>query len=171
MGVGRNLSYKKSVFFRHKGFTAHNNIPSGDDDLFIKTAATSSNTKINVDADAFTLSEPAKNWSQWMRQKRRHYTTAKYYKPLHKFLLGLFSISQFLFYPLFAATIFFYNGQCALIVFGIRFIIQAIVYLMAMKKLNEKDLYPWFLLLDIWMFFYYIVFAFALIRKPDKGWK
>ena len=30
MGVGRNLSYKKAIFFRHKGFTAHNNLPSGD---------------------------------------------------------------------------------------------------------------------------------------------
>src|ERR1017187_6129193 len=38
MGVGRNLSYKKSVFFRHKGFSAHNNVPGGDDDLFINKA-------------------------------------------------------------------------------------------------------------------------------------
>ena len=26
MGVGRNLSYKKAIFYRHKGFTAHSNI-------------------------------------------------------------------------------------------------------------------------------------------------
>jgi glycosyltransferase involved in cell wall biosynthesis len=171
MGVGRNLSYKRSVFFRHKGFTAHNNIPSGDDDLFIKTASTAINTKINIDADTFTLSEPAKTWSQWMKQKRRHYTTAKYYKPMHKFLLGLFSLSQFLFYPLLAASIIFYGWQWSLIVFGIRFLLQAVVYYKVMYKLHEKDLYPWFLFLDLWMFFYYIIFAFALIQKPGKGWK
>jgi hypothetical protein len=44
MGVGRNLSYKKTVFFRHKGFSAHNHVASGDDDLFISTAATNINT-------------------------------------------------------------------------------------------------------------------------------
>ena len=35
MGVGRNLSYRKSTFMKNKGFTSHYNIPSGDDDLFI----------------------------------------------------------------------------------------------------------------------------------------
>jgi len=170
MGVGRNLSYKKTIFFRHKGFTAHNNIASGDDDLFIKTAATPNNTKINIDADTFTLSEPPKTWGQWLKQKRRHYSTAKYYKPVHKFLLGLYSLSQFLFYPLLVASILFYGWQYALVVFGIRFIVQAVVYYLCMKKLNEKDLYPWFLFLDVWMFFYYIIFSVGLIRKPGRKW-
>ncbi|MEO7769374.1 MAG: glycosyltransferase, partial [Ferruginibacter sp.] len=100
MGVGRNLSYKKTIFFRHKGFSAHNHVASGDDDLFINTAATKSNTQINIAAEAFTLSEPPLSWRGWTKQKRRHYSTAKYYRPLHKFLLGLYSFSHFLFYPL-----------------------------------------------------------------------
>jgi glycosyltransferase involved in cell wall biosynthesis len=170
MGVGRNLSYKKTVFFRHKGFTAHNHIAGGDDDLFIKTAATPTNTKISIDPDTFTLSESAKTFGQWVKQKGRHYSTSRYYKPVHKFLLGLFSLSQFLFYPLLAASILFYGWQLALIVFGIRFLVQAVVYYICMKKLNEKDLYPFFLFFDIWMFFYYIIFSIALIRRPRKKW-
>jgi cellulose synthase/poly-beta-1,6-N-acetylglucosamine synthase-like glycosyltransferase len=39
MGVGRNLAYRKEVFFRHKGFASHQHIMSGDDDLFINEAA------------------------------------------------------------------------------------------------------------------------------------
>ncbi|MGC4101862.1 glycosyltransferase [Ferruginibacter sp.] len=170
MGVGRNLSYKKTVFFRHKGFSAHNNVASGDDDLFITTAATPANTKINIDADTFTLSEPAKTFGQWMKQKKRHYSTAKYYKGIHKFLLGLYSFSQFLFYPLLVASILFYGWQFALIVFGVRFIMQAIVFYVCMKKLNKKNLYPWFLFFDIWMFFYYLIFSMALVRKPKRAW-
>ena len=53
MGVGRNLSYKRSVFFRHKGFSSYNSIPGGDDDLFINMAATAKNTAIEVHRDAF----------------------------------------------------------------------------------------------------------------------
>ncbi len=170
MGVGRNLSYRKELFFRHKGFTAHNHIASGDDDLFIKTAATKTNTKISLDPDTFTLSEPAKTWGLWTKQKSRHYSTAKFYKPVHKFLLGLYSLSQFLFFPLLAASIIFYGWQLSLIVFGIRFLLQAVVYYAAMKKLNEKDLFPLFLFFDIWMFFYYLLFSFALIKKPKRGW-
>ncbi len=170
MGVGRNLSYKKELFFRHKGFTAHNHIASGDDDLFIKTAATKTNTKISVNPETFTLSEPAKTWGQWRKQKSRHYTTAKFYKPVHKFLLGLYSLTQFLFYPMLAACIIFYGWQLSLIVFGVRFIMQAVVYYFGMKKLNEKDLFPLFLFFDIWMFFYYLMFSVALVRKPKRGW-
>ncbi len=171
MGVGRNLSYKKTIFFRHKGFSAHNHVASGDDDLFINMAATNHNTKINIDADAFTLSEPAKTWSQFAKQKSRHYSTAKYYKPAHKFLLALYSLSHFLFYPLLAISIVFYNWQFALIVFGIRFILQAIVYFLSMKKLKEIDLFPYFLIFDIGMFFYYLTFVFSIFKKPSKTWK
>ncbi|HAO46766.1 MAG TPA: glycosyltransferase [Ferruginibacter sp.] len=171
MGVGRNLSYKKSIFFRNKGFTSHNHIPSGDDDLFINKAATKHNTKINIDKDAFTLSTPAKTWQQWTRQKSRHYSTGKFYKASHKFLLGLYSLSHFLFYPLLLASLLLYNWQYALIVFGIRFLAQAIVLYPCMKKLNEKDLYPWFLFIDIWMFFYYLIFAPAIFKRPKKQWK
>jgi glycosyltransferase involved in cell wall biosynthesis len=170
MGVGRNLSYKKTIFFRHKGFSAHNNIPSGDDDLFINMAATKTNTKINVDKDAFTLSEPPKSWGAWIRQKNRHYSTGKFYKPVHKFLLGLYTLSHFLFYPLLAASIVLYSWQLALIVFGIRFLVQAFVLYPCMKKLNEQAMYPWFLFIDIWMFFYYLIFAAAVFKRPGKGW-
>lgn len=171
MGVGRNLSYKKTIFYRHKGFSAHNNIPSGDDDLFINMAATKTNTKINIDKDAFTLSDAPKTWKSWIRQKNRHYSTGKYYKPIHKFLLGLYTLSHFLFYPLLAVSLIFFNWQMALIVFGTRFLMQAIILYPCMKKLDEQKMYPWFLIIDIWMFFYYLIFAAAVFKKPKKVWK
>ncbi len=171
MGVGRNLSYKKTIFFRHKGFSAFNHVASGDDDLFINTAATEKNTKINIAEEAFTLSEPPGSWSQWIKQKRRHYSTAKYYRPIHKFLLGLYSLSHFLFYPLLAVTIILFSWQLALLVFILRFMVQAFVFYPTMKKLNEKDLYPLFLFFDLWMFFYYFIFAATLFKKPSAGWK
>ena len=170
MGVGRNLSYKKNIFFKNKGFSSINQIPSGDDDLFINQVATASNTKINIDPDTHTLSESKTTWGDWMTQKYRHYTTSKYYKPKHKFLLGLYSLSLFLVYPLLTASILLFTWWIALAVYGIRFITQAIIYFKAMKKLNEKDLFPWFLLLDIWMFFYYLFTLPAIWKAPRKNW-
>jgi len=171
MGVGRNLSYKKVIFFRHKGFSSFNHILSGDDDLFINTAATKNNTKINISPEAFTFSDSPSNWYQWIKQKRRHYTTANYYKPLHKFLLGLYSLSHFLFFPILITAIAFYNWQWSLLIFFIRFIIQIIILYPSMKKLNEKDLFPFFILFDLWMFFYYLIFSITLILKPRANWK
>lgn len=171
MGVGRNLSYKKTVFFRHKGFSAHNHVPGGDDDLFINKAATKTNTAIVIDKDAFTLSEPPKNWKQWIRQKKRHYTTSKYYKGIHKFLLGLYALTLFLIYPFLVLSFFFFDWKWVLAVFLIRLVVQAFVIKKTTEKLDEKDLFPWFLLFDIAMFFYYLIFAGSLFKKPAKKWK
>ena len=171
MGVGRNLSYKKTIFFRHKGFSAHNHVASGDDDLFINTAATKINTAISIDKETFTLSDPAKTWQQWIKQKSRHYSTGKYYKPKHKFLLGLYAFSQFIFYPLMILSALLFNWQLVLVVFGVRFVVQQIVFYPITKKLDEKDLFPWMLIFDIGMFFYYLFFAISLIKKPRVAWK
>ncbi len=171
MGVGRNLSYKKVIFYRHKGFSAHNNVPGGDDDLFINMAATKRNTKININKESFTLSKPPTTWNQWLKQKKRHYTTSKFYKPLHKFLLGTYSISHFLFYPLLVLSCIFFSWQLGLAIYGLRLVVQTIVFSKTMRKLGEKDLFPLFIFFDIWMFVYYIIFAPALVKKPGPTWK
>jgi glycosyltransferase involved in cell wall biosynthesis len=171
MGVGRNLSYKKSVFFRHKGFSSHNHVASGDDDLFINLAATKTNTQIVIDKESFTLSEPPRTWKEWMKQKRRHYTTSRYYKNIHKFLLGMYALSHGVFYPLFIASLIFFSWKISLIVFAVRLLVQFFIFYKALDKLDEKDLLPWFFVLDVWMFFYYIIFSFAMTRKPMKTWK
>jgi glycosyltransferase involved in cell wall biosynthesis len=170
MGVGRNLSYKREVFMRNKGFSSMNMIPSGDDDLFINKVANKYNTAIMIDPASHTLSEAKKTWNDWMRQKYRHYTTSKYYKPIHKFLLGLYSLTLVLFYPLFAASVVMHTWWLALSVLGLRLLIQAIILYKTMKKLNEKDLWPFFILFDIWMFFYFLITVPALWKKPKQTW-
>ena len=170
MGVGRNLSYRKEVFIRNKGFSAINKIPSGDDDLFINKVANKRNTAICIDPDTFTISEQKKTWNDWMSQKYRHYTTSKYYKPMHKFLLGLYSLTLFLVYPMFLVSLFFFNWWMSIGIYLVRLSIQAVIYLKAMRKLNEADLFPWFVLLDIWMFIYYIITLPAIWKAPRKSW-
>jgi len=170
MGVGRNLSYRKDLFLRNKGFSSINHIPSGDDDLFVNKVATKKNTAVVIDPDAITRSIPKTTWKSWLQQKSRHYTTAKYYRPKHKFLLGLYFATQFIYYPLLAACIIFYDWTLTLPVFGVRLLLQAFVLWKSMKKMGEKDLWPWFIFLDMWMFFYYIIFAPALWRKPKHEW-
>jgi len=98
MGVGRNLSYRKSTFYKNKGFTSHYNIPSGDDDLFIKEVSTRSNTKVELSGSSFMYSNPKQNFKNWLQQKQRHLSTGKVYSPLFKVLLGSYSLSQLLFY-------------------------------------------------------------------------
>ena len=123
-----------------------------------------------IDPGTFTLSEPKKSFGEWMRQKTRHYSTGKFYKFRHQFLLGLYSFSHFLFYPVFIVSLFVFDWRWVLGVFGVRFLVQAIVYYKSMDKLGEKDLFAWWWLLDIWMFLYYIIFLPALWKKPRPNW-
>ena len=97
MGVGRNLAYKKSLFFNNKGFASHIHIPSGDDDLFIREVATSKNVAIAVNRSSQTLSEAKTTWSSWFRQKTRHLSTSGYYTFSHKFLLGFWAYLKLFF--------------------------------------------------------------------------
>ena len=60
MGVGRNLAYRKSLFFANKGFASHARLNSGDDDLFINEVATSKNILVEPIKKAHTRSEPKK---------------------------------------------------------------------------------------------------------------
>lgn len=170
MGVGRNLSYKKDVFIRNKGFSSLNHIASGDDDLFVNQVATKENTRIVIDKEAFTRSQPKRTFSDWWRQKTRHYSTAGYYKPIHKWLLGMYTGSQFLFYPLLVASLFWPVWPWALGMYLIRLFSQGFIYYRTMEKLEEQDLWPWWWLLDIWMFLFYCIFAPALWKKPSTSW-
>jgi glycosyltransferase involved in cell wall biosynthesis len=169
MGVGRNLSYKKDLFFRNKGFSAINHLPGGDDDLFINKVANKGNTNIVVDPDTFTISEPKNSFGEWFRQKTRHYSTAKYYQPLHKLLLGSYSFSLVVFYPLLIVALLF-NWRLALPIFGGRLLVQGFIMYRSMKRLGEQDLIAWWWLLDIWMFVYYLIFVPALWKRPRPTW-
>jgi glycosyltransferase involved in cell wall biosynthesis len=141
MGVGRNLAYRKSLFFRENGFQAHLNIPSGDDDLFVNSAANSKNTAIAVGKSCRSLSVPKLSFSDWYYQKKRHLTTGKHYKTLHLFILGLWDISTILF---FAAAILLLSFQIQIIlvsaILGVRIFSQLIVTKKTMLLLGEKKL-------------------------------
>jgi glycosyltransferase involved in cell wall biosynthesis len=170
MGVGRNLAYTKTLFLHNKGFSSLNQIPGGDDDLFVNKVATRFNTRIVIDKESFTQSEPKYTWSGWVRQKTRHYSTGKFYKGKHRLLLGTYSLTHFLFYPFFIASIFLFDWRFVLAVFALRFVSQAFVFKKTMARLNEKDLWPWWWLLDIWMMAYYVIFAPSIWKKPQQTW-
>ncbi|MBQ7531783.1 MAG: glycosyltransferase [Paludibacteraceae bacterium] len=80
MGVGRNLAYRKDLFFAHGGFYGLMDNKAGDDDLFVNREATASNTAVVCTPDSLTWSVPKTSLSDWLRQKRRHLSVAPKYK-------------------------------------------------------------------------------------------
>jgi len=141
MGVSRNVAYSKAQFFLKNGFANHINIRFGDDDLFINENATKKNTAICFSQKSFTTSIPKKTYKGWIRQKRRRFFTVKYYKPIHKFLIMLFYISQFLFWVLASILLtFLFSWKLIVGIILFRTLIQYIIIGSSAKKLYEKDL-------------------------------
>ncbi|WP_027124415.1 glycosyltransferase [Gelidibacter mesophilus] len=172
MGVGRNLAYTKDLFFEARGFMDHMHIKSGDDDLFVNQIATAKNTSISLSKNSFTQSLAKTSYSDWMMQKRRHVSTAKHYKPKHKTVLSLFYLSQFLFLALsilLLSTMFNWKIVLGLLIF--RYIALFITLTIAAKKLEEKDLIPYFPFLEIFLIVaQFSIFIKNLTSKPIP-WK
>jgi cellulose synthase/poly-beta-1,6-N-acetylglucosamine synthase-like glycosyltransferase len=172
MGVGRNLSYRKNFFNNTKGFTKHYQISSGDDDLFVNQNATKSNVKIEFCAKSHTVSVPKESFSAWFRQKKRHLTTGKYYKFSDKFTLGLFSLSQLLFFVLMIILLVFrYNMIPVAALFLLRMTSQLIIFKQAINKLEEKNLLLYTPLFELFFIIVNpLVYLSNLVSKENK-WK
>jgi glycosyltransferase involved in cell wall biosynthesis len=141
MGVGRNLSYKRELFFVAKGFASHMHLLSGDDDLFINEVATKNNVAVVINKDAFTVSLPKQTWKDWFRQKKRHHSTAKHYKSTHKQTLIGYPFSWLLFHAaIITGLILQYNVLILIGLYFLRVCIQIAILHTAARKLNETDL-------------------------------
>ncbi len=142
MGVGRNLAYKKSLFFDNKGFASHMHIASGDDDLFIQEISKERPVAIEISNNSHTISEVMQSWKDWMYQKRRHLSTAPLYKNKFKVLLSLYPLFQFVFFlSLILLVIFQSDLFYIIILLVIRLLISYITCYKQMKHLNVLDLY------------------------------
>jgi cellulose synthase/poly-beta-1,6-N-acetylglucosamine synthase-like glycosyltransferase len=172
MGVGRNLAYRKSLFYRQNGFISHYHIKSGDDDLFINKAANRKNTRIEISPEAHTLSTPKTSFSLWIRQKRRHLMTGGHYKTSHKFMLGLFALTQVLFYA--CATVLLIMLYQPFIVGGLvllRLFSQLFVSGKVMRRLSESGFLLLIPLFEIVLMLISPVLSLLNMMNKPVSWK
>jgi poly-beta-1,6-N-acetyl-D-glucosamine synthase len=171
MGVGRNLAYTKPLFFKTKGFASHYHLPSGDDDLFVNEAARKGNTKIEISADTFCYSKAKSNFRDWWWQKKRHLQTGNRYRKSHKFLLGLYVLSQWIFFGAFITTLVLQFQPlvvCGLFLF--RFLIQMLTFNFTMKRLGERDLLILTPFFEIFFLLFYPIITISRIFQRKPKW-
>jgi len=175
MGVGRNLAYKRSFFFKSGGFASHYKIPSGDDDLFVNGVAKGSQTKVALNMNSFTFSKPKLTFSEWFRQKKRHLSTSSHYKFSHKIILGLYGLSQLCFYLTFIALISFgsYTNYkwYAWGLFALKAISYLIVQYNVNKKFGESKLFLYSPLFDFIFALLNPIFAISNLFYRKNKWK
>ena len=172
MGVGRNLSYKKDVFFRSKGFASHAHVMSGDDDLFVNENANTKNTAVRINRKAFTLSKAKTTFNNWYRQKKRHISTSKYYKTPQKLKLGFYYFTTYLFWMMSALLLslqiqWMYVTGALVFVLGLKWFITG----KSFQKLNESDLIIFYPFFELFSLFIYPFLKIGSRFKKEVSWK
>lgn len=179
MGVGRNMAYRRSTFFRLKGFAGFLHVASGDDDLLINAFGKKHNTRIEPSCEAETLSLPKTTFRDWYYQKLRHLSTVDVYKSGSKLWVGLEPFSRGLFYlTTLLLIILGYNNPILLAIaigtFLFRFLIQLIIINSTAKVYKDKGFGLSIILFDILLpliTLYILTIGKIFRRKAKFIWK
>jgi cellulose synthase/poly-beta-1,6-N-acetylglucosamine synthase-like glycosyltransferase len=148
MGIGRNMAYRKELFFKQKGFSSHLDLNRGDDDIFINQIATKANTRVETDAGAVIRVRPLTFNKDWDEEKTIYTVTSRYFRGSQRLLLGFETFSRLLFHVALTGSMVFFllnrywnaAGLIALI-WLIRYIVQAVVINKTSLELGDKRQY------------------------------
>lgn len=169
MGVGRNLMYKKSLFDKH-GFRPHENIKSGDDDLFVNQHSNSQNTEICIEPEGYTFTYPKLSLKEYINQKKRHTSVGKYYTLKSKIITSLYFLSFVGVYIGLIISLFQFNNLL-LLAYALLFTLKYICFSLVKKKTSFSEKNHFFILSDF-IYFLYLSYSFAInLRKTKVKWK
>ena len=104
MGTGRNLAYRKSLYYKQKGFASHLNLQRGEDDLFINETANSHNTRVEAAPESLMRISMPKYKRIWHEEKINYAATSRLFKGAARYLMGFETCSRVLFYVAIMAT-------------------------------------------------------------------
>ena len=153
-GNGRNLSYRKDLFFKHKGYYQSLNLHAGDDDLFINEASTKENTKVIYTPDSLTEMDQIERFGIWKEMKVSRAATQRYYKGSALTFYHLESTCFYLFQASVIATVViglqgnWLISLIAVLLYLTRFIIKAIVFGKSARMLQQNPTTGWLFLLE-----------------------
>ncbi|MBS1628501.1 MAG: glycosyltransferase [Bacteroidetes bacterium] len=170
MAVGRNLATTKTAFLKARNHPAWKLLPSGDDDLLVQTVATSRNMALADQPEAFCFSESKKTLHDYLAQKRRHVSTAKFYTGRSRILPGLYALSQGCWWLLLLLAIGFrMAGVIWLFLILPMLLLCCVQFTLSRKMQARSSMLSWLLFALGWLL-YNAVLAPYMLWKTKQGW-
>lgn len=154
-GNGRNLSYRKELFFAHKGYYKSLNLHAGDDDLFVNEYATPTNTQTEYTTESITQMAKIEQFSVWKEMKVSRAATQRFYKGSSLTLYRVEGVSSFLFFlgTLGSIGIGLYgNGWISaggILLYVLHFILKAVILYKSSVMLRQKPDIAWLPILEL----------------------
>jgi glycosyltransferase involved in cell wall biosynthesis len=171
MGVGRNLAYRKSLYYKTGGFAAHRHLASGDDDLFVNTVAKNADIGVCLARAAHCLSQPEPDWLSRWHQRRRHLSVGTKYRWEHLLLLSTFHGSHFLLIAIFAVLLFTPWYLAALSTICFKYLAQMFIFNQLSLKLGDRDLVLILPVLDVTYLIDVLAISTSVFLKRPVRWK
>jgi glycosyltransferase involved in cell wall biosynthesis len=172
MGVGRNLAYRKALFLERGGFSKHLHFESGDDDLFVQSAANSKNTAILTEIESYTFSDAPSTWWAWFLQKKRHLAAGNYYQPHIRLYLGFFLLSLIGFY---VTLSWVWLGTKWETEASLLALFRYVIFSLILHLIIRKQAYPLAAMslpfFELFFVFYYPFIALSAFFSPHTTWK
>lgn len=97
MGIGRNMAYRRTLFFTHKGYSRHLDLERGEDDLFIHEHVHSSRITADISADSVVRCTST-NARTWQNDKLIRLFIRRKMHGIAPYLLGSDTFTRILFY-------------------------------------------------------------------------
>ncbi|MFZ5941790.1 MAG: glycosyltransferase [Bacteroidota bacterium] len=172
MGVGRNIAYRKELFFANKGFAAHYHLASGDDDLFVNEVAGQTKVSVVFDPASHTISLPKTGFRAWFVQKKRHVSAGRLYRKGARLRIAADWISSVLFYlPALYLAVATDWHWLALGSWFLLTLLKSIILKLFMVRLDEKDLLlPSFLIEPLLPYIYFVIRAAQVFDPKPNQW-
>ena len=156
-GCGRNLAYRKSLYYEQKGFTSHLNLQRGEDDLFINQVANGKNTRVEASPESIVRITAPHYQKDWHEDKLNYHLTSRLYKGFSRYLMGFETCTRLLFLLMVIVCIVYGILTQSWIVLGtaimlwlLRYLMQVMVFRKTSIALGERKFYSTLLLFD-WM--------------------
>ena len=145
MGTGRNMAYRKTLYYKQKGFASHLNLQRGEDDLFINETARAHNTRVEASPESLMRIAMPKYKRIWCEEKISYAATSRLFHGTARYLMGFETCSRFLFYTAIIATITisillhqWTIAAIAVLLWLARFTMQLIVFRKTAKVFGER---------------------------------
>src|SRR5574344_776368 len=86
-GFGRNMAYRKKLFYNNKGFSKYLELFRGEDDLFINEVANDINNRVETSKDSIVWID-AVEYSplDWKKDKVSYMVTSRFYQGSQRFI-------------------------------------------------------------------------------------
>lgn len=155
MGCGKNLAYRKKLFFDHKGYSQSLNLHAGEDDLFINQLATPQNTRVEYEPESILVMASYERFRVWKEMKVSRAATMRYFKGHRLLFYRIESVTRYVFTLAIAGLIavgVYGNPVCigaAVVLWVTRYVAQATVLKRAATMLQQKTLTTWLPLLNL----------------------